>query len=141
MGGQINIRLHPPQLGSLNVQVRMEGRTMTAKLTTETSTARDVILESLPSLRSRLAEQGFQISSFHVEVADNNADAASGNGNPQASYDQSHGGEGGQQTSREVDYRRLAAQQQRPGRYDAAIDGIAPRELAWQMLAGVDLQA
>ncbi|MEZ6149216.1 MAG: flagellar hook-length control protein FliK [Pirellulaceae bacterium] len=141
MGGQINIRLHPPQLGSLNVQVRMEGRTMTAKLTTETSTARDAILESLPGLRSRLAEQGFQINSFHVEVADNNADAASGNGNPQASYDQSHGREGGQQTSREVDYRRLAAQQQRPGRYDAAIDGIAPRELAWQMLAGVDLQA
>ncbi|MCA9182510.1 MAG: flagellar hook-length control protein FliK [Planctomycetales bacterium] len=141
MGGQINIRLHPPQLGSLNVQVRMEGRTMTAKLTTETSTARDVILESLPVLRSRLAEQGFQISSFHVEVADNNADAAGGNGNPQASHDQSNGREGGYQSSRDVDYRRLAAQQQLPGRYDATTDGIAPRELAWQMLAGVDLQA
>ncbi|MCA9159700.1 MAG: flagellar hook-length control protein FliK, partial [Planctomycetales bacterium] len=141
MGGQINIRLHPPQLGSLNVQVRMEGRTMTAKLTTETSTARDVILESLPVLRSRLAEQGFQISSFHVEVADNNADAAGGNGNPQASYDQSNGREGGYQSSRDVDYRRLAAQQQLPGRYDATTDGITPREIAWQMLAGVDLQA
>jgi flagellar hook-length control protein FliK len=78
MGGQINIRLHPPQLGSLNVQVRMEGRTMTAKLTTESTAARDAILESLPVLRGRLSEQGFEIASFQVEVADNNSDAASG---------------------------------------------------------------
>ena len=142
MGGQINIRLHPPQLGSLNVQVRMEGRTMTAKLSTETSAARDAILESLPVLRSRLAEQGFQISSFHVEVADNHADATSGNGNPQASFDQSSGGDGGNQAGREADYRRLAAQQrQHLGSYSASRDGTAPRELAWQLLAGVDLQA
>lgn len=143
MGGQINIRLHPPQLGSLNVQVRLEGRTMTAKLTTETSAARDAILESLPVLRGRLAEQGFQISSFHVEVADNNADAASGNGNPQGAFDHSTGGDGRNQEGRDVDYRRLAAQQrQQTGRYGPSTDdGTTPRELAWQMLAGVDLQA
>lgn len=142
MGGLINIKLHPPQLGTLNVQVRMEGRTMTAKLSTETSAARDVILESLPVLRSRLAEQGFEISSFQVEVADSNADAASGNGNPQTSFDQSTGGDGGQQASRNADYRRLAAQQrQQTERYAAASGAAPPREQAWQLLAGVDLQA
>ncbi|MEO8270647.1 MAG: flagellar hook-length control protein FliK [Aureliella sp.] len=142
MGGQINIKLHPPQLGSLNVQVRMEGRTMTAKLSTETSAARDAILESLPVLRGRLAEQGFQISSFHVEVASNNADVASGNGNPQGSFDQSSGGDGGNQASRDVDYRRLAAQQrQQTERYLASSGGTTPRELGWQSLSSVDLQA
>ncbi len=143
MGGHINIKLHPPQLGSLNVQVRMEGRTMTAKLSTETSTARDAILESLPVLRGRLAEQGFQISSFHVEVADGNADAAGGSGNPQASFDQSSGGDGGSRPSHVVDYRRLAAQRHlQSGRFTAStVGGIASHELGWQMLAGVDLQA
>lgn len=142
MGGQVNIKLHPPQLGALNVQVRMEGRTMTAKLTTESSAARDVILESLPVLRGRLAEQGFEISSFQVEVADNNADPTSGNGNPQAAYDQSSGGNSGNQAGQGVDYRRLAAQQRSrsDGLRDSSLGG-APRAVAWQMLAGVDLQA
>jgi flagellar hook-length control protein FliK len=109
MGGQINIRLHPPQLGSLNVQVRMEGRTMTAKLTTESTTARDAILESLPVLRGRLAEQGFEVASFQVDVADNHADAASGQSHSGA--DQSDGS--GWQNGRPVDYRRVSAMHHR----------------------------
>lgn len=88
-GGQINLRLHPPQLGSLNVQVRLEGRTMTAKLTTETGAARDAILESLPILKNRLAEQGFEISQFQVEVANNDqADASLGGNADEQAYDQ-----------------------------------------------------
>ncbi len=87
-GGQINLRLHPPQLGSLNVQVRLEGRSMTAKLTTETSAARDAIIESLPVLKNRLAEQGFEISQFLVDVATNdNADATFGDKAQEHAYD------------------------------------------------------
>lgn len=84
-GGEVNLRLHPPELGSLNVQVRMEGRSMTAKLTTESVAAREVILESLPTLKSRLAEQGIEVALFQVDVADNgNADAGLGRGDQQA---------------------------------------------------------
>ena len=75
-GGQIQLRLHPPQLGSLNVQVKIEGRSMAAKVTTETQAAREAILEGLPTLRSRLAEQGYDISSFQVELTENGADAS-----------------------------------------------------------------
>lgn len=80
-GGQINLKLHPPQLGALNVQVRLEGRSMTAKLSTETHAAREAILEGLPVLRNRLAEQGYDISTFQVDVAENGADS-SNNSNP-----------------------------------------------------------
>ncbi len=82
-GGQINLRLHPPHLGSLSVQVKLEGRDMTAKLSTETAAAREVILENLPALRSRLAEQGFEVSQFQVEVAGGGADTLLGNGHGQ----------------------------------------------------------
>ena len=85
MGGEVNLRLHPPELGSLNVQVRLEGKSMTAKLTAETGAAREVILENLPVLKSRLAEQGIEVALFQVDVADNgNADAGLGRGNQQA---------------------------------------------------------
>jgi flagellar hook-length control protein FliK len=67
-GGQITLKLHPPELGVLNLTVRMEGQTMSAKLRTESSAARDAILENLPVLRERLAEQGVEIESFHVDV-------------------------------------------------------------------------
>ncbi len=69
MGGNVNLKLHPPELGALAVQVKIEGKSMTAKLTTESQAARDVIMESLPQLRSRLAEQGYDVQQFTVDVA------------------------------------------------------------------------
>lgn len=132
-GGQINLRLHPPQLGSLNVQVRLEGRSMTAKLTTETSAARDAILESLPVLRGRLAEQGYEVSQFQVEVADNNADANFGQNNEQAAQDSRRDAQASQ-----VDYRRLAlgrsqTNEERPSNTNPT--------LIWQATAGIDVHA
>jgi flagellar hook-length control protein FliK len=41
---------------------------MSAKLTAQSQAAREAILESLPQLKSRLAAQGFEVSSFAVEV-------------------------------------------------------------------------
>lgn len=142
-GGQINIKLHPPQLGSLNVQVRMEGRSMIAKLSTESSAARDTILESLPVLRSRLAEQGFEIASFQVEVTDNNADPTSTGGDQsQNAFGQADADDSRDPTGRSVDYRRLAFQQRQSS--DNATNQAAPaaaHELSWQMLAGMDVHA
>jgi len=138
MGGQINIRLHPPQLGSLNVQVRMEGRTMTAKLTTESTAARDAILESLPVLRGRLSEQGFEIASFQVEVADNHADTTSGQF--QSGTDHADGGDW--QRGGQVDYRRVSAMHrqtlQPPTAYTAP---AAASELDMPSRLSIDVQA
>ncbi len=137
-GGQVNIRLHPPQLGSLSIQVRMEGRTMTAKLSTESEAARDAIVESLPVLRGRLAEQGFEISSFQVEVAEYNPDVTD---NSQQSWsNQTDGSENN--SNRQVDHRRLAAQQRQTLTAVGRQSGSAETpQLAWQAMAGIDLQA
>ncbi len=142
MGGQISLKLHPPQLGALNVQVRLEGRSMTAKLTTESGAARDAIMESLPVLRTRLAEQGFEINSFQVDVADNPADVSSQDRSPghsQAGSDDL-GGRENRQAGQGTDYRRLAVQRQRGG--DQGIEStLAPSAATWELPRGVDVEA
>ncbi len=81
-GGQVHLRLHPPQLGSLAVRVQMEGNTMSARLSAESQAAREIIIEGLPVLRKRLADQAIEISQFHVDVSDPNDNSPLG-GNPQ----------------------------------------------------------
>lgn len=82
-GGTVQLRLHPPELGALAIQVQVEGRSMAAHLTAQSSAAREVIMESLPQLRQRLADQGFEISQFTVDVTSDttlSADTADSNG-------------------------------------------------------------
>ncbi len=104
-GGLINLRLHPEQLGSLSVQVRLEGKSMSAVLSTETEQARDIILNELPVLRQRLSEQGFEVTRFSVEVSNSGA-----SGNFGQSNDSSQSRSGEQRPSSQMDYRRIASQ-------------------------------
>jgi flagellar hook-length control protein FliK len=66
--GEIQLRLSPPELGSLKIQISVQHGALTAKLETETSAARNVILDNLPALRERLAEQDIRIEKFDVDV-------------------------------------------------------------------------
>ncbi|MEZ6133629.1 MAG: flagellar hook-length control protein FliK [Pirellulaceae bacterium] len=133
-GGQINLRLHPPQLGSLNVQVRMEGRSMTAVLTTESTAAREAILESLPVLRGRLAEQGFEISQFQVDVAANGSDASQGGNSDQHNAFQQGNSREHTQASPLVSERRNWTPPEHAMDHEHG-------ELMWQTHTGIDIQA
>jgi flagellar hook-length control protein FliK len=104
-GGSINLRLHPEHLGSVSMQVRLEGRSLSARLSTETAAARDAIMKDLPALRQRLADQGFDVTKFQVDVAGNGADASFAQSNGQPQFGQSENRPSGAQT----DYRRMAA--------------------------------
>lgn len=68
-GGNIRLRLHPPELGSLAMTVRVEGRNLSAEITTETAQARQTLVENLPQLKQQLAESGITIERFDVRVA------------------------------------------------------------------------
>lgn len=105
-GGQVTLKLNPPELGVLSVSIRIEGQSMSARLQTQTTAARDVILENLPVLRERLAEQGIEVEKFQVDV--NGGDNSSSGQSPTSS-----GGETGREsrssgTSSAIDYRRLS---------------------------------
>jgi flagellar hook-length control protein FliK len=78
-GGTLQLRLSPPELGTMRLELSIENGAMTAALETENSVARQVLLDHLPSLRERLAEQNIRIERFDVDVrqdaSDGQADA------------------------------------------------------------------
>ena len=134
-GGTINLRLHPEHLGSVSVQVRLEGRSLSARLSTETTAARDAIMQDLPALRQRLADQGFDVTKFQVEVAGNGADASFAQSNGQSQFGQSENRSSGAQT----DYRRVAAM--RESRAAITRQMATATNSNWQPGSGIDLQA
>ena len=69
-GGEVRLRLSPPELGSLRLEVTVREGVLTARVETETSSARTILLDNLPQLRERLAEQGMKIEKFDVDVSD-----------------------------------------------------------------------
>ena len=69
-GGPIEIRLSPPELGSLRVQIELKEGVLTASLEAETPAARSTLLDNLPALRDRLEQQQIRIEKFDVDVRD-----------------------------------------------------------------------
>lgn len=67
-GGEVRLRLSPPELGALTVKLSMNEGAMTATVETETATARNVLLDNLPALRERLAQLEIRIEKFDVDV-------------------------------------------------------------------------
>ncbi len=82
-GGQVRLRLHPPELGSLQMSLRMEDGQVFAKLEVENSTARDALLNNIQTLRDRLTEQGMRVAAFEVEVSTDSAGLGTGGSNYQ----------------------------------------------------------
>jgi flagellar hook-length control protein FliK len=68
-GGEIRLRLSPPELGALRVEVSMQDQGLVARVEAETAEARAVLMEHLPVLRERLAEQGLKLERFEVDLS------------------------------------------------------------------------
>src|SRR5205085_8604923 len=66
--GEVRLRLSPPELGSLRLDVKIQDGALVAHLQTETDAARTAILDNLPALRDRLADQGVRIERFDVDL-------------------------------------------------------------------------
>lgn len=66
--GEVHLRLSPPELGSLRLDVKVQDGALVAHLQTETDAARTAILDNLPALRDRLADQGVRIERFDVDL-------------------------------------------------------------------------
>jgi flagellar hook-length control protein FliK len=67
-GGQIKLRLSPPELGSMRLELTVRDGVMTAHVQTETDAARTMLLDHLPQLRDRLADHNIKIDQFDVEL-------------------------------------------------------------------------
>ena len=69
-GGVLKLRLSPPELGSLRLEVTLKEGAVVARLETETTTAKTVLMDNLAQLKERLAEQNIRIETFDVDVND-----------------------------------------------------------------------
>ena len=75
-GGSIRLRLHPPELGSLRLELTVRNGVMNARVEAETPAARNLLLDHLPALRDRLAEQQIKVERFDVDLMDHSAGGA-----------------------------------------------------------------
>lgn len=66
--GEISLRLSPPELGSLKLHVQMLEGALSIRCEAETSAAKTALLDNLPALRERLAEQGVRMERFDVDL-------------------------------------------------------------------------
>lgn len=69
-GGQLRLRLSPPELGSIRLELAVKNGAVTATIETETTAARSALLDNLPLLRERLNQQDFRVAQFEVTVRD-----------------------------------------------------------------------
>ena len=86
--GVVRLRLHPPELGSLRLEITVRNGVMTARVEAETQTARNMLLDNLPVLRERLAQQDIKIEQFNVDLTDR---SPGGPSDQTADFAESHG--------------------------------------------------
>lgn len=60
------MRLDPPHLGSVRVQIRMQGEQASVVFQAANAHARDLLEQSLPRLREMMAEEGLQLADAQV---------------------------------------------------------------------------
>lgn len=85
--GSIKLRLSPPELGSVRIEIKVDGGQMNARLDAETPAARDTLLENLPALRDRLQQQDIKVMRFDVGLMGQSPDGSSQT--PNRDFDQS----------------------------------------------------
>ncbi len=87
-----DIRLDPPDLGSMQIKITMQGDTATVSMVVQSQQARDVLEQSAPRLREMLQEQGIQLGQSSVREESQGQNA----GNSGDSNDGRAGGSNGE---------------------------------------------
>jgi flagellar hook-length control protein FliK len=91
-GGAVTLRLQPENLGDLKIRLEMEAGKVAAQFRVETAQARQLLDETLGSLRTALEARGLEVQSLSVHVAERTNPAPEARGQPEHSWDQGAGG-------------------------------------------------
>jgi flagellar hook-length control protein FliK len=105
--GRVQVRLSPPELGALRIELTIQNGVMSARLEAETPAARNLLLDNLPALRDRLAQQDVRIDQFDVDVRRDSSGNAGGNAGQNGP---------GDRPAQESDWRQSQQRQDRGGR-------------------------
>jgi flagellar hook-length control protein FliK len=84
--GKADIRLEPPNLGSVRVSVSLENGALTAQFQSSSDAVRSLLKDNLEKLKSVLQSQGVTVDKLAVDSPDAVAPAAAQQSNQQASF-------------------------------------------------------
>ncbi|HMO84036.1 MAG TPA: flagellar hook-length control protein FliK [Lacipirellulaceae bacterium] len=87
--GRIQVRLSPPELGSLRIELTLQQGILHAKMEAETTAARNLLLDNLPGLRDRLAQLEIRVDRFDVDLQQDGGTAFDRQHHPDRSADDS----------------------------------------------------
>ncbi len=80
---QVTLRLTPPELGALRIEVAVDHGKVSARIDAQTAAAQKVLMDNLPQLKEALTQHGASIERLEVGLTDNSPDdrgAAMGQG-------------------------------------------------------------
>jgi len=92
------IRLDPPELGSMQVRVNVSGDAASVSFVVQSQQAKDALAEAMPRLRDMLSEQGIELGDAQVRK-----DNSSGSESGQQFANNSSGSDAGEQNSENSD--------------------------------------
>ena len=88
-GGTMNITLNPPDLGAMQISVKMENGVMSASFQTSTDQATRLLTHSLGQLKNALEIQGVSVDRLHVQQTSSSEGSGSKSGDSEGGKNQS----------------------------------------------------
>lgn len=67
-GGAVTLRLTPPDMGTVRIQMQLTGSVLSASMHTETASAHQMLTQQLGQLRASLETQGLTVERLHVQT-------------------------------------------------------------------------
>lgn len=131
-GRAVVLRLDPPELGALRVQISVRERSVVAVLEVERRETRQLLGDSLPQLREALQQQGFGIDRIEVSLADGRLDDQHSTG--------SGGFGGGQSGRREQGEPGVAPPVENPASGSKRSGSPVPKPHINPVKSGIDVQ-
>lgn len=64
----VTFNLHPPELGSLNINVRLKSNNLKLNLKADNGRTVDIIISNIHSLKEALIEHGIRLESFNIKI-------------------------------------------------------------------------
>lgn len=74
--GSVTLRLTPPELGTVRIQLNMQGGNVSAQFHAETESARTLLTQQLGQLRSSLEAQGLNVEKLGVQAMAGSANSS-----------------------------------------------------------------
>jgi flagellar hook-length control protein FliK len=154
LGGRhssMTLRLDPPELGQLKVDVRMNEQNLVVRFQTETRVAHDLLESRMGELRQALEQHGVQLNRVDVEVRPPAQPGQTGreSDGQTAQHDLPHGGEsgfgqdrsqqGGARESYGLESSSSHSSEGWPGPEPSGLDGSRSGEIGVSAETGVDL--